>query len=289
METFRKMFSISEIPELEGIDQLAFYGGKQLIPTFRGWHRSLQQKVIIRLFPTALADDPARRLALDTLAHQIMHCRHPGVAEWLEFNKITWQEMEYYCFTSKWFSDESLKDSLMSNASLDEENVLLVAEHTAEALGHFWDSCHIAHGNLKPRNILIDEAGVLKIEEFGLHVLLALIAPNGLNVGTPFFMAPELRTGHAQPNHLSDIYALGMTVSCLLAGSVNGTGVPSAGNEDHSQTNMKVCISLSPEIGEIIRLMTAERPEERFQSWRAVRSVVNEFNQTRVIEAGHDK
>jgi len=44
METFRKMFSISELPELEGIDQLAFYGGKQLISTFKGWHQALQQQ-----------------------------------------------------------------------------------------------------------------------------------------------------------------------------------------------------------------------------------------------------
>lgn len=176
----------------------------------------------------------------------------------------------------------------MSNASLDEENVLLVAEHTAEVLGHFWDNCHIAHGNLKPRNILIDEGGVLKIDEFGLHVLLTLIAPKGLIIGTPSFMAPELKTGRVQPDHLSDIYALGMTISCLLAGPSNGAGALFAGSADHAQTNMKVSVSLSPGIGEIIRLMTAERPEERFQSWRAVCSVVNELNQTRVTETDHD-
>ena len=276
METFRKMFSLSDIPELEGIDQLEPYGGKQLIPTFKGWHRSLQQKVIIRLFPAAMTGDPARLTALDALAHQIIHYHHPGFTEWLEFKKITLQGVEYYCLTSKWFSDESLKGWLERYGSFDETNVLLVIEHAAEALGHFWDNCHIAHGNLKPRNILIDEAGVLKIDGFGLHVLLTLIAPKGLNIGTPSFMAPELRTGCAQANHLSDIYALGMTVSCLLAGSSNRTNSPSAESIDYSQANKKVRISLSPEIGKTVYRMTAEQREERFQSWQAVRAAVKE-------------
>ncbi len=72
----------------------------------------------------------------------------------------------------------------------------------------------VIHGDLKPKNIVIDPNDNPTIIDFGLarlyHEGLA-----GLHGGTYAFMAPEVRAG-ANPSVLSDVYALGATLHNIL-------------------------------------------------------------------------
>lgn len=132
---------------------------------------------MVRLFPAALVTDPARRAALERLTHQVIRYHHPGVVKWIEFREISFQNTRYYCLVSRWFSDESLEDWLMRYGPLDEENAILVLHHAVTVLSHFWTNCHVAHGNLKPKNILIDKKDNLKLDGFAQTTLQMLIAP----------------------------------------------------------------------------------------------------------------
>lgn len=76
----------------------------------------------------------------------------------------------------------------------------------------------VVHGDIKPRNVVVDEAGHPFLIDFGLADGAALGAeryrpPAGS--GTPAFMAPELLKG-GQAHRLSDIYALGATCKAVL-------------------------------------------------------------------------
>lgn len=60
----------------------------------------------------------------------------------------------------------------------------------------------VCHRDLKPENILLSSAGVLKISDFGLCGVFALVGPNGKRrtrllserCGSYPYMAPEVRT-----------------------------------------------------------------------------------------------
>lgn len=51
----------------------------------------------------------------------------------------------------------------------------------------------VVHANLKPRNLLVNEAGQLKITDFGkLRRSLYTEAPEGNEIGSYLYMAPEV-------------------------------------------------------------------------------------------------
>ena len=67
----------------------------------------------------------------------------------------------------------------------------------------------LAHGDIKPQNILIDDQGNPRVADFGLARLF--VQASMIGVGTPAYMAPEHKI-----TEKGDVYSLGMTMKEVI-------------------------------------------------------------------------
>jgi serine/threonine-protein kinase len=98
--------------------------------------------------------------------------------------------------------------------------VLSIACRVAEALDYA-HAHRVVHRDVKPANIMWNAAtDVVKVMDFGVaRITDASKTRTGIVLGTPSFMSPEQLSG-AKVDGRADLYALGVTLFQLLAGSL---------------------------------------------------------------------
>jgi serine/threonine-protein kinase len=126
-----------------------------------------------------------------------------------------------------------------SGAGFDGGEILATARSLLEALGHV-HARGIAHGDLKPSNLLLRRPGAIVIADFGIAQLIGGGAAGDVGGepgtdapgGTPLYLAPEQFAG-APASPATDIYAAGAIIwemimgrplrdqSALIAGSLH--------------------------------------------------------------------
>jgi serine/threonine-protein kinase len=87
----------------------------------------------------------------------------------------------------------------------------------------------VLHRDLRPSNVLVTEAGLLKVADFGTSRFLEIAAHGTTIIGSPPYMAPE--QFHGKAVFASDVYSLGVTMYQMLTG-VLPYGTPSPGDID---------------------------------------------------------
>jgi CheY-like chemotaxis protein len=80
----------------------------------------------------------------------------------------------------------------------------------------------VIHRDIKPQNMLLDDAGVLKVMDFGVARLAESTAGHtqaGMIVGTPMYMSPEQLTGEPVDAR-ADLYSVGVVLFEILTGEL---------------------------------------------------------------------
>ncbi len=141
---------------------------------------------------------------------------HPGIVPIYEVGEA---EGRHY-FSMSYVQGQSLAERLREGP-LDDRQAAEVLVKIADAMAH----AHrrgVVHRDLKPGNILLDEAGQPRVSDFGLAKRIeddsGLTAP-GQILGTPSYMAPEQARGEIDRigTH-TDVYALGALLYEMLTG-----------------------------------------------------------------------
>lgn len=212
-----------------------------------------KQRVAIKRIATRALDNPL--IIAASLAHEralLARLEHPGIARLIDGGVDEqghpWLAMEYV-------EGQPLDAWLATHQpSPDVRFTLLLQLVDAVAHAHrHW----VAHGDLKPANVLVDRESRLRVLDFGIA------RPLGENSGisahwvTPGWSAPEQQQGKG-PGIASDQYQIGLLAKVILA---SGTAVPHSGNR-----------LLRGDLGRVIAHTQAERPEARYPDLAALRS-----------------
>jgi len=118
----------------------------------------------------------------------------------------------------KFIDGTSLKDLLKTAGRLTAERALGIARQVAGALA----AAHrkgVIHRDLKPQNIMLDQAGTAYVMDFGIARAVGTedTTAQGIIVGTPEYISPEQAAGRTADER-ADIYSLGCVLFAMLTG-----------------------------------------------------------------------
>ncbi|GMI71984.1 SNF1-RELATED PROTEIN KINASE 3.10, CBL-interacting protein kinase 7 [Hibiscus trionum] len=142
---------------------------------------------------------------------------HPNI---LKIHEVMATKTKIY-LVMEFASGGELFAKLLRRGRLTETSARRYFTQLVSAL-HFCHQNGVAHRDVKPQNLLLDQNGNLKVSDFGLSAL-----PEHLNngllhtaCGTPAYTAPEVLRGQGYDGSKADAWSCGVILFVLLAGKL---------------------------------------------------------------------
>ncbi|MBM4033030.1 MAG: serine/threonine protein kinase [Planctomycetes bacterium] len=182
---------------------------------YKARHGSLPRECAIKVLPQKAANDPAFVERFRREARAVAAINHTAIAQVFEVG----DDKGYGFIVMEHVDGESLGDRLKRTGPLPPDAALDLLKQTASALAAA-HALGIVHRNIKPANLMVTPSGAVKVMDFGLAKRSGEdvdVTAQGALIGTPLYMAPEVAEGHGADAR-SDLYSLGATFYCALAG-----------------------------------------------------------------------
>jgi tetratricopeptide (TPR) repeat protein/predicted Ser/Thr protein kinase len=232
---------------------------------------------------------PERDLALKSLASSFLvaarvdlfkaefrtmsELTHPHIARVYDFETLA--AGDAHAFTMEFIEG---RDLLAATEGVGPRQLLEWVVEACRAL-HYLHSRGVVHADFKPQNVMVTTAGRVKVLDFGLSGAHR----SGMVLGTPAYMAPELRSGLPADARV-DLYALGITLYQLLFRRVPFVG-HSMASVLHQHERSPLVFPYTLEAGverllPIVEKLCAKRPEQRFTTANAVITALAEATGT---------
>jgi serine/threonine-protein kinase len=124
-----------------------------------------------------------------------------------------------YYIAMEYLPGRTLKDVIVAQGALDQEAVVDIGVQILRAAS-FAHRRGVIHRDLKPHNVMIDDAGSAKVTDFGIaRAGASEMTEAGAVMGTAQYLSPEQAQGHAATSQ-SDLYSVGIILYELLTGSL---------------------------------------------------------------------
>lgn len=133
----------------------------------------------------------------------------------------TLQGFGLYYTLMEYVDGENLEDRVRRRGPMGAREALTIFVAGMKALCELHGR-HVLHRDVKPPNILVSRAGVVKLADFGIaksrQQIDSLVTAPGVIMGTPKYMAPEQFDPDQEVEEPADLYAMAATLAFMLTG-----------------------------------------------------------------------
>jgi serine/threonine protein kinase len=183
-------------------------------------HLQLERQVALKVLPADQAQDPGALARFSREAQAVAALNHPNIVRAYDVD-----EEGKTCFLVMEYVDGvNLQDLVTRHGRLDPTRAAHYISQSAEGLQHAHQA-GLVHRDVKPANLLLSRAGVVKVLDLGLARFFhddedAITKEHSGQaiLGTADYLAPEQGRNSHDVDIRADIYSLGATFYFLLVG-----------------------------------------------------------------------
>lgn len=230
-----------------------------------------QGRVAVKMLHPERAKDPRSVARFEWEAMLLKRFEHPGIVRGLDHGF----ERGHHFLIMEFVDGRSLGQALSETGAMPLRDVFQVTRQVASALQYLHKQGYL-HRDVKPDNVLLDGAGMVKLCDLGFAVPIPKHAAEpgarvATAVGTVGYMSPEVASGKATLTVGSDIYSLGILLFALLTGHEPFAGASSEEIvTDQLQSGMPVpnlmMVNAPPSVIQLLKKMMHPDPVRRFGS-----------------------
>jgi serine/threonine protein kinase len=230
--------------------------------TFHGEDRKTGSPIVIKVFDFSTASEWKKVELFDREVQTLKALNHHAVPQFVDRLENANQKVVALVMTR--VPGRNFEDLLNSEGPLSEKELWRTLHETAEVLSYLHqEGTTFVHRDIKPRNLVVDDAGHVSLVDFG-GVARAAAEGASTIVGTFGYMAPEQLYGSSTP--ASDIYALGTTLLKLATGKEP---------EDLPRDGLRILVDkaapqLSAPLRTLLTRMTSADPKDRPANGKAL-------------------
>lgn len=239
---------------------------------YRAYQTHLNREVAIKVLPpTYIAPNTIERFQREAIA--MAQLRHPNIVTIYDAG----EQNSWLYIVMEYIGGGTLRDRMQTAMPISD--AVLIFHDIAEALTFVHDH-GIIHRDVKPVNVLLHEVdGRTRavLTDFGIAKILNLAAPltrAGAGVGTPEYMSPEQCLGKPIDGR-ADVYALGILLYEMMCGrppfqADDYATLANAHVHEAVPPPQQLNPSLSAPLQDVMLTALAKRPDQRYESARAM-------------------
>jgi len=256
--------------QIPGYKILGKLGAGAMAVVYKATQLSLNRTVAIKLLPKRFSENPEYVERFYKEGQAAAKLNHNNIVQAFDVGEAG----GYHYFVMEYVEGKTLYDDLSAGKVFSESEALDIIIQVAHALAHA-HARGLIHRDVKPKNIMINTAGVVKLADMGLARATTDIetarTEAGRAYGTPYYIAPEQIQGKIDIDGRADIYGLGATFYHLVTGRVPFMAdAPEEVMRKHLREQLTppdhINTSLSAEVSEVIEIMMAKRREDRYNN-----------------------
>jgi serine/threonine protein kinase len=256
--------------QIPGYKILGKLGAGAMAIVYKARQLSLNRTVAIKILPKRFSENEEYVERFYKEGQAAGKLNHQNIVQAIDVGEAG----GYHYFVMEYVEGKTISDDLVAGKVFEENEALDITIQVAKALAHA-HACSLIHRDVKPKNIMINSNGIVKLADMGLARattdIEAAQSEAGKAYGTPYYIAPEQIRGKMDIDGRADIYGLGATLYHMVTGRVPFMAEDSADvMRKHLREKLippdHINTALSAGVSEVIEIMMAKQKEDRYSN-----------------------